>query len=112
MIFILYCLFQINPDSAKGYKSRGIARSMLGQWQEAAKDLHVASNIDYDEEISAVLKKVFFLSPGSIQKRYFSSYCVLRIDEYKDNSYLSWLNPTLLNLEAPHLSVIGHVTRP
>ncbi|KAL1371316.1 hypothetical protein HN51_001527 [Arachis hypogaea] len=49
---------QINPDSAKGYKSRGIARSMLGQWEEAAKDLHVASNIDYDEEISAVLKKV------------------------------------------------------
>lgn len=31
---------------------------MLGQWEEAAKDLHVASNIDYDEEISAVLKKV------------------------------------------------------
>ncbi|CAJ2664144.1 FAM10 family protein At4g22670 [Trifolium pratense] len=49
---------EINPDSAKGYKSRGIARAMLGQWQEAAKDLHVASNIDYDEEISAVLKKV------------------------------------------------------
>lgn len=50
--------FQINPDSAKGYKSRGIARSLLGQWEEAAKDLHVASNIDYDEEISTILKKV------------------------------------------------------
>lgn len=49
---------QINPDSAKGYKSRGIAKSMLGQWEEAAKDLHVASNIDFDEEISAILKKV------------------------------------------------------
>ncbi|KEH31682.1 Hsc70-interacting protein [Medicago truncatula] len=49
---------EINPDSAKGYKSRGIARAMLGQWAEAAKDLHVASNIDYDEEINAVLKKV------------------------------------------------------
>ncbi|GFZ06970.1 HSP70-interacting protein 1 [Actinidia rufa] len=49
---------EINPDSAKGYKSRGMARAMLGQWEEAAKDLHVASKLDYDEEISAVLKKV------------------------------------------------------
>ncbi|CAN6460930.1 unnamed protein product [Victoria cruziana] len=49
---------EINPDSAKGYKSRGIARAMLGQWEEAAKDLHVASRLDYDEEISATLKKV------------------------------------------------------
>ena len=63
MIFILYCLFQINPDSAKGYKSRGVARAMLGQWEEAAKDLHVASKLDYDEEINAVLKKVCFLVP-------------------------------------------------
>jgi len=63
-IFILYCFFQINPDSAKGYKSRGIARAMLGQWEEAAKDLHVASKLDYDEEINAVLKKVFFLVPS------------------------------------------------
>ena len=52
---------QINPDSAKGYKSRGMARAMLGQWEEAAKDLHVASKLDYDEEISAVLKKVCLL---------------------------------------------------
>lgn len=51
-------LSQINPDSAKGYKSRGMARAMLGQWEEAAKDLHLASKLDYDEEISAVLKKV------------------------------------------------------
>ncbi|KAG6396966.1 hypothetical protein SASPL_143126 [Salvia splendens] len=49
---------EINPDSAKGYKSRGIAQAMLGKWEEAAKDLHLASKLDYDEEISAVLKKV------------------------------------------------------
>ena len=55
---ILNSCLQINPDSAKGYKSRGMARAMLGQWEEAAKDLHVASTIDYDEEINAVLKKV------------------------------------------------------
>ncbi|CAA2995305.1 FAM10 family At4g22670-like [Olea europaea subsp. europaea] len=49
---------EINPDSAKGYKSRGMGQAMLGQWEEAAKDLHLASKLDYDEEISAVLKKV------------------------------------------------------
>lgn len=31
---------------------------MLGHWEEAAKDLHLASKLDYDEEIGAVLKKV------------------------------------------------------
>ncbi|KAI8027375.1 FAM10 family protein [Camellia lanceoleosa] len=36
---------QINPDSAKGYKIRRMARAMLGQWEAAAKDLHVASNL-------------------------------------------------------------------
>ncbi|XP_062159167.1 TPR repeat-containing thioredoxin TDX [Alnus glutinosa] len=49
---------QINSDSAKGYKVRGMARAMLAQWEEAAKDLHVASKLDYDEEIGLVLKKV------------------------------------------------------
>ncbi|PSS08077.1 TPR repeat-containing thioredoxin TDX like [Actinidia chinensis var. chinensis] len=45
---------QINPDSAKGYKIRGMARAMLGQWEAAARDLHVASKLDYDEEIGQV----------------------------------------------------------
>ncbi|KAJ0232875.1 hypothetical protein HA466_0287720 [Hirschfeldia incana] len=49
---------EINPDSAKGYKARGMARAMLGEWAEAAKDLHLASMIDYDEEISDVLKEI------------------------------------------------------
>lgn len=49
---------EINPDSAKGYKARGMALALLGQWAEAAKDLHTASNIDFDEEIRSVLKKV------------------------------------------------------
>jgi hypothetical protein len=53
---------QINPDSAKGYKARGMAQAMLGHWEKAAKDLHLASTLDYDEEIKAVLKKVSFLS--------------------------------------------------
>ncbi|KAM0825182.1 hypothetical protein ACQ4PT_069753 [Festuca glaucescens] len=49
---------EINPDSAKGYKTRGMANAMLGKWEAAARDLHAASNIDYDDEISSVLKKV------------------------------------------------------
>ncbi|KAB1212218.1 TPR repeat-containing thioredoxin TDX [Morella rubra] len=49
---------EINPDSAKGYKVRGLARAKLGQWEEAASDLHQASKLDYDEEIGSVLKKV------------------------------------------------------
>lgn len=37
---------------------------MLGQWDEAAKDLHLASKLDYDEEIGAILKKVVFINWG------------------------------------------------
>ncbi|KAK4350103.1 hypothetical protein RND71_029416 [Anisodus tanguticus] len=35
-----------------------MARAMLGLWKEAAKDLRVASMIDFDEEIAEILKKV------------------------------------------------------
>lgn len=31
---------------------------MLGLWEEAVSDLHMASKLDYDEEISIELKKV------------------------------------------------------
>ncbi|KAJ6411202.1 hypothetical protein OIU84_007876 [Salix udensis] len=48
----------INPDSAKGYKVRGIARAMLGQWEQAATDLREVSKLDYDDEIGSMLKKV------------------------------------------------------
>ncbi|GAY49536.1 hypothetical protein CUMW_119890, partial [Citrus unshiu] len=35
-----YVALETNPDSAKGYKIRGMARARLGQWEEAANDLH------------------------------------------------------------------------
>ncbi|KAL6001434.1 hypothetical protein ACLOJK_007171 [Asimina triloba] len=35
-----------------------MAKAMLGKWEEAANDLHLASKLDYDEEISFFLKKV------------------------------------------------------
>lgn len=49
---------QINPDSAKGHKVRGMARAMLGLWEDAARDLRIASNLDYDDDIGTVLRKV------------------------------------------------------
>lgn len=55
--------WQINPDSARGYKWRGEAHALLGNWEQAAKDLHLASQLDYDEEIAAALKKVRVLCP-------------------------------------------------
>ncbi|KAI7725102.1 hypothetical protein M8C21_026473 [Ambrosia artemisiifolia] len=49
---------QINADSAKGYKMRGMARAMLGLWEDAAHDLGLASNLDHDDEIGSTLKKI------------------------------------------------------
>lgn len=49
-----------------------MAQAMLGQWEEAAKDLHLASKLDYDEEIRNVLKKVFLL----IFSSYLTEYCI------------------------------------
>ncbi|KAK1374742.1 hypothetical protein POM88_030935 [Heracleum sosnowskyi] len=41
---------EINHDSAKGHKSRGMALAMLGQWKEAANDLHKAYEVDDSDE--------------------------------------------------------------
>lgn len=43
---------------------RGMARAMLGLWEDAARDLGSASNLDHDDEIGSTLKKVLlFLTP-------------------------------------------------
>ncbi|XP_015274661.1 PREDICTED: hsc70-interacting protein [Gekko japonicus] len=49
---------QINPDSAQTYKWRGKAYRLLGQWEEAARDLALACKLDYDEDASTMLKEV------------------------------------------------------
>ncbi|CAI7847131.1 unnamed protein product, partial [Closterium sp. NIES-53] len=49
---------QLNPDSARAYKSRGEAKALLGQWEAAAADLRLASRLDYDEEVNSFLKLV------------------------------------------------------
>lgn len=50
-----------------------MARAILGKWEEAASDLHVASKIDHDEEISMVLKKVLY-SPTPLELRRLSCW--------------------------------------
>jgi tetratricopeptide (TPR) repeat protein len=48
----------LNPDSAKGFKARGTAQRLLGNWEAAAKDLGQGLNIDFDEASDATLKVV------------------------------------------------------
>ncbi|CAA0818103.1 TPR repeat-containing thioredoxin TDX [Striga hermonthica] len=49
---------KINPDLAKGYKARGMARALLGLWEEADTDLDMVLKLDFDEEISEMAEKV------------------------------------------------------
>ncbi|KAL5844238.1 hypothetical protein ACOSQ3_010291 [Xanthoceras sorbifolium] len=95
---------KINPDSVKGYKSRGIAWAMIGQWKEVAKDLHLASTLDYDEEISVVLKKVLLpccidnyhwvLWKINLRKKMIVIYDSLQ--KYKDPKYrISQIEPLI-----------------
>ncbi|NXA50131.1 F10A1 protein, partial [Nothocercus julius] len=48
---------KINPDSAQPYKWRGKAYWLLGRWQQAAKDLALACQLDYDEDTNDMLKE-------------------------------------------------------
>ena len=47
---------EMNPDSAKAYKTRGIAHRYLGNWEQATMDLGKGLNIDYDEDAAAIQK--------------------------------------------------------
>lgn len=49
---------ELNPDSAPGYKFRGRANRLLGQWENAAEDLRQACKIDFDEQADDWLKEV------------------------------------------------------
>ncbi|CAD7670316.1 unnamed protein product [Nyctereutes procyonoides] len=49
---------EINPDSAQPYKWQGKAHRLLGHWEEAAHDLDLACKLDYDEDVSKMLKEV------------------------------------------------------
>lgn len=49
---------RLNPDSATAYKFRGRAHRLLGNWEEAAKDLRQACKLDFDDEADEWLKEV------------------------------------------------------
>lgn len=49
---------RLNPDSAQGYKWRGKAHCLLGNWEDAAKDLQLACRLDYDDDTNAALKEI------------------------------------------------------
>lgn len=49
---------KLNPDSAQGYKWRGKAHRLLGNWESAAHDLQTACKLDYDDTAYEMLKEV------------------------------------------------------
>merc|ERR1719265_584383 len=49
---------EINPDSAKAFRTRGKAARRLGRWEDAHNDLAVAQKLDYDDEAEVVKKFV------------------------------------------------------
>jgi suppressor of tumorigenicity protein 13 len=49
---------EINPDNAAAYKFRGRAHRLLGQWEDAARDLRNACKIDFDEQADEWLREV------------------------------------------------------
>ena len=49
---------KIDPSSAQPYKWRGKAFWLLGHWQQTAKDLALACQLDYDEDTNNMLKEV------------------------------------------------------
>merc|ERR1719240_694231 len=48
----------INPDSAKAYRSRGKAHRYLGKWEEAHADLSKAQMLDFDDAVLDVVALV------------------------------------------------------
>jgi len=49
---------EVNPDSGKACRIRGIANRRLGRWEAAHKDLLLAQKLDFDEGSVAVQKLV------------------------------------------------------
>ena len=45
---------ELNPDSAKAFRMRGVACRHLGKWKDAHEDLAKAQALDYDQETALV----------------------------------------------------------
>ena len=48
----------LSSNSAKALRIRGPAWALLGNWTEARKDLLLAQQIDYDDNVQAKLKNI------------------------------------------------------
>lgn len=49
---------KLNPDSAKAYKTRGLAYRKLCKWEQAFKDLSTGQKIDFDDSTADVMELV------------------------------------------------------
>eukprot|EP00760_Papus_ankaliazontas_P015580 PhM_4_TR165/c0_g1_i1/m.53076/K09560/ST13; suppressor of tumorigenicity protein 13 len=47
-----------NPENAKALRTRGMARRRLGLYEEASLDLNAANRVDYDPELTEMIKFV------------------------------------------------------
>ena len=63
---------EMNPDSAKALKTRGLARRYLGHWTRAQLDLARGQSIDYDEQTAATQKLV----QGKFDKARSCTVCI------------------------------------
>ena len=49
---------KLNPDSAQGYKWRGMAQRLLGNLDDAATDLAKSCQLDYSDDANEALKEI------------------------------------------------------
>jgi suppressor of tumorigenicity protein 13 len=49
---------ELNPDSAKAFKTRGSGEAMLGRWVKAVHDLNTGQSIDFDEATAEQQKEI------------------------------------------------------
>ena len=60
---------KINPDSAKGFKVRGKAKRLVGDYLSALKDLSAGLNADFDEDTQEWMNEVKPRANRLIQKK-------------------------------------------
>ena len=49
---------KLNPDSAQGYKWRGMAERLLGNLEAAEADLEKSCQLDYSDDANEALKEI------------------------------------------------------
>eukprot|EP00928_Gymnodinium_smaydae_P026808 TRINITY_DN2093_c2_g1_i1.p1 TRINITY_DN2093_c2_g1~~TRINITY_DN2093_c2_g1_i1.p1 ORF type:complete len:721 (-),score=204.41 TRINITY_DN2093_c2_g1_i1:91-2073(-) len=59
---------EVNPDSGKAHRIRGLARRHLGQWEDAQRDLARAQKLDFDDSLAKVQNFVA-LKVNALQER-------------------------------------------